>query len=369
MITKIANNLIDYSLNLKSGDRLNIIVRGKSQEVLGKEIQKLAKEKGVKVRLGYENVENFDAFSKAEFEKFLEQELSIMKRCDACILLIDFVPHKLSDKGYKRREKFYKIVHFDVRCKKKWVLTSLPCLEACGSEEKTKELLDVFMKAASIDYSKLELAMENLSKRFAKANEVRIIAKDTNLSFSVKNMPIVKCIGKRNLPDGEMYCAPIKNSVNGYITYNLPSLYNGIEHTNIYFEFKDGKIIKAESSNTSELLKILDTDEGARYIGEFSFGLNPFIKKSYNNTLFDEKISGTIHFTPGDSLSKSDNGNRSSVHWDIVQSHDISYGGGEIWFDDELIRKDGVFVLDDLKCLNPDNLAQYIAKTENENIR
>ncbi len=369
MLTKIAKNLIDYSLNLNNGDKLNIIVRGKSQEALGKEVAFLAKEKGIKTRIGYENVKDFDSFSKEEFKKYLEQELEAMKQCDACVLLIDFVPNKLSDKGFKRRETFYKIVHFDVRCKKKWVLTSMPCKEACGSEEKTKELLDVFMKASSIDYSKLEFAMENLSKRFSKANQVKIIAKDTNLTFSVKNMPIVKCIGKRNLPDGELYCAPIKDSVNGYITYNLPSTCNGVEHNNIHFEFKNGKIIKAESTNTEELLKILNTDEGARYIGEFSFGLNPFIKKAYNNTLFDEKISGTIHFTPGDSLSKSDNGNRSSVHWDIVQSHDVSFGGGEIWFDDELIRKDGLFVLEDLKCLNPENLAKYIGNTENENIK
>ena len=366
MLAKIADNLINYSLKLNAEDKLNIIVRGKSQEELGKEVVKLAKLKGIKTRLGYENVKDFDLFTDEEFENFFEQELEVMKKCDACVLLIDQVPVKLSDKGYKRREKFYRQVHLDVRCKKKWALTSVPCVEACGSEEKTKELIDVFMKASSIDYSKFEFAMENLSKRFANADKVKIIAKDTNLTFSVKNMPIVKCIGKRNLPDGEIYCAPIKDSVNGYITYNLPSTYNGVVHKNIYFEFKNGKIINAESSNTEELLKILNTDEGVRYIGEFSFGLNPFIKRPYNNTLFDEKISGTIHFTPGDSLSKSDNGNRSAVHWDIVQSHDISLGGGEIWFDNQLIRKDGLFVLEDLKCLNPENLARFIAKSENE---
>jgi len=362
MLNKIAENLVNYSLSLNPGDKLNIIVRGSSQLPLGKEIEKVCKDKGITTRIGFENVKEFDTFTNEEYKHYVENEYKEMKLCDACILLADQAPVKLSDKGYKRREKFFDIVHFKVRLKKKWALTSIPCIEACGSEEKVNEMLNVFMKASSVDYSKMEIAMDSLVSRFSKTDCVKIIAQDTNLSFSVKDMPIVKCIGKRNLPDGEVYCGPIKNSVNGYITYNLPSIYNGVVHNNIYFEFKNGKIIKAKSSNTKELLKILNTDEGSRYIGEFSFGLNPFIKKAYNNTLFDEKISGTIHFTPGDSLSKSDNGNRSTVHWDIVQSHNPSLGGGEIWFDRELIRKDGLFVPEDLKCLNPENLAKAISK-------
>ena len=102
--------------------------------------------------------------------------------------------------------------------------------------------------------------------------------------------------------------------------------------------------------------EILDTDEGARYIGEFALGLNPFIHNTMGDTLFDEKICGSFHFTPGNALEESDNGNRSSIHWDIVCIQTSEYGGGEIYFDNVLIRKDGKFVLDELKNLNPENL-------------
>lgn len=146
------------------------------------------------------------------------------------------------------------------------------------------------------------------------------------------------------------------SELNGYITYNTETTYNGILFQNIKFEFKDGKIVKATSNRTKELNEILDTDEGARYIGEFAFGLNPYIEKPIGDTLFDEKIKGSFHFTPGDSLAESDNGNRSSIHWDIVNIQTPEYGGGEIYFDNVLIRKDGKFVLPELECLNPENL-------------
>jgi aminopeptidase len=166
-----------------------------------------------------------------------------------------------------------------------------------------------------------------------------------------------------------VYTAPIKESVNGYITYNLPSIEGETTHNNIYFEFENGKIINATSDHSKELNEVLDTDEGARYIGEFSFGLNPFITKCYNNTLYDEKISGTIHFTPGNAYEKCNNGNKSVIHWDIVQSHLPEFGGGEIWLDSTLIRKDGLFVVEDLKCLNPDELIQSLSQNKDDELR
>ena len=169
-------------------------------------------------------------------------------------------------------------------------------------------------------------------------------------------MRAIKCAGKMNIPDGEVYTAPVKNSVNGHIQYNVPSTHSGIRHDNIYFEFKDGKIINATSSNTKKLQEVLNMDEGARYIGEFSFGVNPYIYEPMLDILFDEKIAGSIHFTPGASYKDADNGNVSAIHWDLVQIQRSEYGGGEIYFDDVLIRKDGRFVPEFLKVLNPENL-------------
>ena len=153
-----------------------------------------------------------------------------------------------------------------------------------------------------------------------------------------------------------MYTAPIKDSVNGTITYNTPSIYQGTTFENVSFTFENGKIVKATANHTEALNKILDTDEGARYIGEFSFGLNPYVTFPMKDILFDEKISGSLHFTPGFAYEDADNTNRSAVHWDLVLIQTPEYGGGEIYLDDELIRKDGLFVVEDLLCLNPENL-------------
>ena len=176
------------------------------------------------------------------------------------------------------------------------------------------------------------------------------------MKFSIKNIPAVKCSGLRNIPDGEVYTAPVRDSVTGTITYNTPAVYQGITYENIRFEFAQGKIIAATANETEKLNKVLDTDEGARYIGEFALGVNPYISKPMKDTLFDEKIRGSLHLTPGNTYDAAFNGNKSAIHWDLVLIQNPEYGGGEILFDDKLVRKDGLFVVPELMPLNPDNL-------------
>jgi aminopeptidase len=200
-------------------------------------------------------------------------------------------------------------------------------------------------------------AMEPLEKLMESADQVRITGPDTDLTFSIKGLPAIPCAGEMNIPDGEIFTAPVRESVNGIITYNTPAVYQGLTYEGIRLEFKDGKIIKATSSNDTERLnQTLNTDEGARFIGEFSIGVNPYILKPMKDTLFDEKICGSIHFTPGQAYQECDNGNRSAIHWDLVLIQRPEYGGGEIYFDGKLIRKDGRFVLAELEGLNPENL-------------
>jgi aminopeptidase len=198
--------------------------------------------------------------------------------------------------------------------------------------------------------------MQPLVKRMTKAKDVHLKAPGTDLRFSIKGMPAIPCAGDRNIPDGEVFSCPIKNSVNGTLQYNTPTLYTGTKFENVKLEFKDGKIIKATSSNTKRLNEILDTDPGARYIGEFSLGLNPYVMNPMCDILFDEKIAGSLHFTPGQAYEDCDNGNRSAVHWDMVLIQRKEWGGGEVWFDGELIRKNGLFLPKDLLPLNPKNL-------------
>ena len=189
-----------------------------------------------------------------------------------------------------------------------------------------------------------------------KTDLVELKGPDTNLCFSIKNIGAVACGGRHNIPDGEVFSCPVKDSVEGEITYNAPTVYQGVSFDRIQLKFEKGKIVYADGTNSDRLNEILDSDEGARYIGEFAIAFNPHILEPMRDILFDEKIAGSFHFTPGQAYEEADNGNRSQVHWDMVQIQRPEYGGGEIWFDGELIRKDGIFVKEELKKLNPDYL-------------
>ncbi|MFA7076200.1 MAG: aminopeptidase, partial [Candidatus Izemoplasmatales bacterium] len=190
-----------------------------------------------------------------------------------------------------------------------------------------------------------------------KTDKVRIVSPNTDLRFSIKGLNVVPCAGENNIPDGEIFTAPVKDSVNGVIQYNTPSAYRGRVFNDIKLKFKDGKIVEATADDNLDVLEeIFNTDEGARYVGEFAIGVNPKVSTPMTNTLFDEKIAGSIHFTPGNSYDHCPNGNKSSIHWDLVLIQTEAYGGGEIYFDDVLIRKNGIFVIESLKGLNPENL-------------
>jgi len=198
--------------------------------------------------------------------------------------------------------------------------------------------------------------MENLVALMDRTDRVHLVGPGTDLRFSIKGIPSIICAGTMNIPDGEVFTAPVRDSINGKISYNTPSEEQGFTFENIVFEIEKGKIVKATANNTDRLNQLLDTDEGARYFGEFAFGVNPYILEPMKDTLFDEKISGSFHLTPGAAYEEAPNGNVSAVHWDLVMIQRPEYGGGEIWFDDVLIRKDGLFVLPELDCLNPANL-------------
>jgi aminopeptidase len=199
-------------------------------------------------------------------------------------------------------------------------------------------------------------AMRPLAERMEKTDRVRLKGPGTDLEFSIKGIGAVPCEGGRNLPDGECYTAPVRDSVKGTIRYNAPSLYLGTTFDALQFTFEGGRIVQACGTPQQRLDEILATDEGARYVGEFSLGFNPYILHPMKDTLFDEKIAGSLHFTPGQAYTTADNGNRSQVHWDLVLIQRAEYGGGEVWFDGELVRKDGLFVVPELEGLNPDRL-------------
>lgn len=215
---------------------------------------------------------------------------------------------------------------------------------------------DFYFDVCNLDYNKMSKAMDPLQELMERTDRVRITGPGTDLNFSIKGMPAIKCDGHLNIPDGEIYTAPVKESVNGRITYNTPAIYQGFTYESIELEFKDGQIIKATANDAERINAVFQTDAGAKYVGEFALGVNPHIIKPMKDTLFDEKIQGSFHFTPGSCYDECNNGNKSSVHWDLVCIQRPEYGGGEIYFDDLLVRKDGRFVLPELQGLNPENL-------------
>ena len=365
-IEKLASNLLSHSINLQKGEKILIEIIGMDAIPLGKELIKQAENIGV---IPFFNIIDYEIMremilngTEEQMKIFAKHDVQRMKDMDAYIgIRASTNTAELNGVPVEKMEiynKYYTLpVHFEERVKHtKWCILRYPNASmAQMSNMNTEEFEDFYFNVCTLDYNKMSKSMNPLVDLINKKKNVHIIGEGTDLTFSIEGIPAEKYMGTYNIPDGEVATAPIKDSVNGYITYNTETRYNGVLFNNIRFEFKDGKIIKATSNKTKELNEILDTDEGSRYIGEFALGLNPYIEKPIGDTLFDEKIKGSFHLTPGDSLEESYNGNRSSIHWDIVNIQTPEYGGGEIWFDDVLVRKDGVFVLDELKALNPEN--------------
>jgi aminopeptidase len=263
-----------------------------------------------------------------------------------------------SDAMQAYEERWLKPVHFDIRVPRtKWVVLRWPSPSmAQQARASTEAFEDFYFDVCTLDYGKMGDAIVPLSRLMEETDEVHISGPGTDLRFSIRDIPVVPCSGRRNIPDGECFTAPVRDSVSGRIAFNTPTLYRGKTFSNIHLSFTDGRIVEASADDTEGLAEILDADEGARYIGEFALGFNPYITSPMLDILFDEKIAGSLHLTPGKAYEEADNGNQSSIHWDMVMIQTPEYGGGEMSFDGTLVRKDGRFVLSELEALNPENL-------------
>ncbi|WP_300365006.1 aminopeptidase [Brachyspira sp.] len=368
-IEKLAKTIVNYSCKLKKGDKILIKSYGEGEErnlvnAIINEAYKIGASPFVWNHDPHIMRELLKQCNEEQMKIWAKSDLMLMKNMDAYVGiwggLNSAENSSVKMENNKIYEKFYlNPVHMKERVKNtKWVVMNYPTASmAQQASMSTDEFEDFYFKVCNLDYSKMSKAMDNLVKLMDKTDKVRIVGKCTDLTFSIKDIPAIKCAGEMNIPDGEVFTAPVKNSINGVLTYNTPSLYSdGFTYENIRFEFKNGKIVNASCNDTKRINKVLDTDAGARYIGEFAIGVNPHITEPMKDILFDEKIMGSFHFTPGACYDEAPNGNNSQIHWDLVCIQTKKYGGGEIYFDDKLIRKDGLFVVDSLKCLNPNNL-------------
>jgi aminopeptidase len=365
-IDTLAQNLIRYSCRLQKGENVLIENFGLEKELV-KALVKEAYAVGAYPFVHIQDHEiNRQILMKAETEQLdmmARYEVMRMKEMDAYIgIRGGYNTSELSDVPADKMKAFAQHVNHPLHSKvrvphTKWVVLRYPTSSMAQlASMSTEGFEDFYFNVCNLDYSKMSKAMDALVSLMDRTDKVQIKGPDTDLTFSIKGIMSIKCAGEFNIPDGEVYTAPVKNSVNGVLSYNAPSPYQGFSFEKVTFEFKDGKIIKATANDTERINTILDSDEGARYIGEFAIGVNPYILYPMQDILFDEKIAGSFHFTPGQCYDEASNGNDSSVHWDLVCIQRPEYGGGEIYFDDVLIRKDGLFVLDELKDLNPEAL-------------
>jgi aminopeptidase len=357
----LVRNLLHYSVALQPGETIMIEVAGKDTLELAKELIRQATRLGA-VAFWYYSDPSLERLwiqgaTEAQFKAWAKVHLKLMKECDAYIYVNGcdnpFDPSDLPDEQVQLYDTlFIKPVHLEERLKNtKWCALRFPSNSMAQLAEMSQEAFeDFYYDVCCLDYAQMSKAMDPLVELMEKTDMVRIVAPGTDLTFSIKGIPVVKCDGKENIPDGEVFTAPVKDSINGHITFNTPMLERGFLFRDIRFEFRDGRVVEAScQAGADKLNEILDTDEGARYVGEFALGLNPFILHPIKDALFDEKIAGSLHIAVGTCGEEASNGNQSAIHWDLVQIQRQGYGGGEIYFDGELIRKDGVFVDEELE--------------------
>ncbi|MEY3394386.1 MAG: hypothetical protein RL346_622 [Verrucomicrobiota bacterium] len=360
-IDSLARQLIGYSVDLKDGERILLDLYDVPESIGIALIREVRRKKGIPVVRIHQSLigrELLMGATEEQYQLISRQLLSEMKEMDAYVAVRG--SHNItetSDVTQKNMQVAMKQMRpvIDHRVKKtKWCVLRWPTSSmAQQAGMSTEAFEDFYFKVCLLDYKSLLPAMNALKTLMEKTDRVHIKGVGTDLVFSIKDIPAVVCGGNYNIPDGEVFTAPVRRSVNGVITHNAPTIYQGIAFDGIRLEFKEGKIIRADAgSKTRELNRILDTDPGARYIGEFAIGFHPVIREPMRDILFDEKIAGSFHFTPGQAYEIADNGNHSQIHWDMVSIQRKDYGGGEIHFDGKLIRKNGVFLPKNLAKLN-----------------
>jgi aminopeptidase len=361
---KLAKLLVNYSTALKKGERIlldMIDVPDAFTIELIRAVRAAGATPFVETRHTRVGREQLLGITETQATDIRNLEMARMKKMQAYIAIrgADNM-NENSDVPGDRLKLYSKIIRpvQDYRvnrtrwCVLRWPTPSMA--QAAGMS--TEAFENLYFDVCTMDYVKMARAMTPLEKLMARTDRVQLKGPGTDLSFSIKGIGAKKCEGTRNIPDGEVFSCPLKTSVNGVIQYNTPTLYLGTKFENVRLVFKDGKIVEATANHTKRLNEILDTDAGARYIGEFSLGFNPYILSPMCDILFDEKIAGSLHFTPGNAYEDCGNSNKSAIHWDMVLIQRKEWGGGEVWFDGELIRKDGIFLRKDLKLLNPANL-------------
>jgi aminopeptidase len=368
----LAKVLVSHSTKLKKGERVLIDVAETPEEfviALIRAVRAVKAEPFVTIHSGRVNRELAMGITGTQAETMAEIDLARLKKMQAYIAVrgsnnLAEMADVPQERSALLSSKLRPALDYRVN-KTRWVVLRWPNSPMAQlAQMSTEAFAEFFFKVCTLDYSKMIPGMKALKSLMDRTDRVEITGPGTDLRFSIKGIGSVICGGEHNIPDGEVFSCPVKDSVEGHITFNAPTTARGIAFDNVRLEFSKGKIVKATANNTKALNEILDTDAGSRFIGEFSLGFNPHILHPMRDILFDEKIAGSFHFTPGQAYEVAGNGNKSAVHWDMVCIQRKDYGGGEVWFDGKMIRKDGLFVPASLQSLNPDRLLGGKARTK-----
>ena len=350
-IKKAAKVIVDYSTKIKRGDYVQIISDPAAQEMV-LEVYKQVLLKGaypkVKISLPGMGYTYYKHATEEQLKHFPKLAMDEMKKTDATIYIgAPSNTKELANIDAKRISKRQKVLEpiFKERSEKtKWVIFYYPtgalAQEAGMSLE---EFSDFVFGSVLVDYKKMSKSQEKLKKMIDKGKKIRIVTKNTDITFNIAGRKGIKCDGQYNLPDGEVFTSPVENSAEGVVEFSYPTLIQGKELEGIRLEFKKGRVVKATATKNADFLrKVLETDKGSKYVGEVGIGVNYKIKQFVKNTLFDEKIGGTIHIALGKSYKEAGGKNESAIHWDIITS---MRNGGRLYIDKKLVQKDGKFLI------------------------
>ena len=370
---RLAELIVRYSVSLQPGESILIETWDGADDITKALIQAVYRAGGYPFVCREEtSVRRMQLLggTRESFRRWAEADLARMEKMDACVMVRKADNScEYEDVPQEKMAQFNRamIPVKEERMKRtKWCVLRYPnagMAQMCRMS--TEHFREYYFQTCLVDYEWMTCCAQPLEELLRRTDWVKIIGPGTYLTFSIKgqkggpSFPNDTGCGKLNLPDGECASFPVKETVNGEITYNTPTTYSGVTFPQIYFRFEKGKIVEARGGNTHldcVINQILDTDENARYIGEFSLGIHPLVTHAVGDALFDEKMWGTLHFTPGYAPS--------AIHWDIVLSQREEDGGGEIWFDDVLVRKVVRFLPEELQPLNPENMIRKFGKRE-----
>jgi aminopeptidase len=361
---KLADVLVNYSVEVAKGDL--VAVQGSTiAEPLLTEVYRAALKAGghpfMRMSISdlseiyYKTAKQFQlkyVNPIAEFEtEHMDKVISIWAD-DNTKALASVDPKRQAVRSKATSKLFLRFMQREAAGELKWVGTQFPCnASAQDAEMSLAEYEDFVFNACMVHRSNPIAAWKGVHRKQEKIcrvlntkKHIRVVAKGTDLTMNVEGRKWINCDGKANMPDGEIFTGPVEDSVEGTVSFSFPAYYAGKEADGVSLTFKKGKVVKATATKNQDFLTaMLDSDEGARRVGEFAIGTNYSIQKFTRNTLFDEKIGGTFHMALGASIPESGGLNQSGVHWDIVND---MREGGTIYADGRVIYKNGKFVIE-----------------------